>query len=60
MKLKIKKFNPAKLTPYATVMCIGKRGTGKTTLLSALRQILHQNHAPHVGTRRFWYCYVRH
>lgn len=38
MKLKIKKFNPAKLTQYATVMCIGKRGTGKTTLI---RDIMH-------------------
>lgn len=33
MKLKIKKFDCSKLTQYATVMCIGKRGTGKTTLI---------------------------
>jgi acyl-CoA reductase-like NAD-dependent aldehyde dehydrogenase len=33
MKLPIKKFDCSKLTQFATVMCIGKRGTGKTTLI---------------------------
>lgn len=33
MKLEIKKFDCSKLTQFATVMCIGKRGTGKTTLI---------------------------
>ena len=38
MKIRIRRFDPTKLTQYATVMCIGKRGTGKTTLIRDIMQ----------------------
>ena len=35
-RLKIKQFNPASMKPYANVVVLGKKGTGKTTLIKDL------------------------
>ena len=39
-RVNIKKFDPSKMRPNAIVLLIGKRGTGKSTLLKLLSDAL--------------------
>lgn len=51
MSLSIKKFDPATIKPHRIILCVGKRGTGKSTLIRDLMyHIKHFIHLPFAMT----------